>query len=129
MAFKTFGLVATIACLAFAPMAMAQGQGGGNSGGNGNQGNGPDENSTKTVTVEVTETNTYMGNSTKAPPNEKAAASQGTSTVETTYSVDVTGHAGQVNPYKDDQTKGCEDCTFSAPYNESSVVIDAPGKN
>jgi hypothetical protein len=119
---KTMAFVATALSLSLAPMAMAKGK-------PDNPGDNSNENSIKTVTIEVTTTTVYMGNSMKTPPSAGALASQGTRTVQTTSFVDVTGFAGQVNPYADDQTKGCQGCTFGEPYGETSEVIDAPGKN
>jgi len=90
----------------------------------------------ETVETTVT-TETYMGMSDKAPPNEHAANSQGTRTEETTTTTtttvtgDVTGPPGQV---VNQQNYDCNQCTTAneettVTIETSTEVTDYPGKN
>ncbi|MDP4031761.1 MAG: hypothetical protein Q8P60_02710 [Pseudorhodobacter sp.] len=80
---------------------------------------------TKTFTNETTET--FMGMSDNTPPNDHAAASQGTRTETTTESVTVEGPPGQVNNYDpSDPDSTCNNCT-ETDRSSSTETTDLPG--
>lgn len=110
--------IVSVATVLLATSGAWAGNGHGNGDGNGN-GNGNSGFITETVVTEQQ----YMGMSDKAPPNEHAAASQGTRTETTTETV--YGPPGQVNNYVDGSSETCANCTITSV----TETTDLPGAN
>lgn len=145
MLLKKSYIVLTLGCLALAPVASAQGKPQnppGNSGG-GNLGNTGTPGDLVTITLEKLETTVgepsvelFMGMSQKAPPNEKAANSNGvrtetsiTTTIEK-VTTEVSGPKGQI----DNGNYDCSKCESSETSREvvsttTETSISGPGNS
>lgn len=144
-------VLAAILAVAMSSVSFAQGNGKGNGNGNG-VGDGTDDTghhtATFSVTNEVTTELVFMGMSQKAPPNPRAAASQGTRTeTQTTievWEVVVEGPPGQIKQLGDDlpasyelgsvDVEGCNNCdvlseTLVDEIEGPTEITDLPGAN
>ncbi len=124
-----------VAALLLASTAAFAAGGNGNQGGNGNggtpgSGTNPGGNGgfvTQTFTTSVD--TKYMGMSNKTPPNDHAAASQGTRTETTTTTISVNGPKGQVANYDPtDPASACNNCEITT-VSSTTETTDLPGAN